>query len=74
MLFFLQNIRGVLFANISSFFQNERSRICNWSPDSARFPPHIPNGKYMVEVQGMFGTTELFLIRLYATIDRPIVN
>ncbi|KAF2888010.1 hypothetical protein ILUMI_18163 [Ignelater luminosus] len=53
--------------------KNKAMIVCNWSPDASRFPPYIPNGRYMIEAQGLFRTTELYVARLYATVYRPIV-
>ncbi|KAF2893346.1 hypothetical protein ILUMI_12828 [Ignelater luminosus] len=56
------------------FLKNRTYRICNWSPDEAHFPPLIPNGRYMVEIQALVRTEEMFLARGYGTIYRPIVK
>ncbi|KAF2891656.1 hypothetical protein ILUMI_14517, partial [Ignelater luminosus] len=47
---------------------------CNWRPNAARFPPFIPNGKYMLELQGLFRTEEICLLRAYGVVHRPIVK
>ncbi|KAF2902472.1 hypothetical protein ILUMI_03712, partial [Ignelater luminosus] len=55
------------------FLKNQLVRVCNWFPDQAHFPPFIPNGSYMLEVQGLFKASELFLLHGYVTVHRPIV-
>ncbi|KAF2890685.1 hypothetical protein ILUMI_15488 [Ignelater luminosus] len=48
--------------------KNKLQTICNWSPDPARFLPFIPDGKYMLELQGFFQTSELYRLRFYASV------
>ncbi|KAF2887567.1 hypothetical protein ILUMI_18606 [Ignelater luminosus] len=55
------------------FLQNQLITFCNWSPDQAHLPPFMPNGKYMLELQGLFKTSEIYLLRAYITIYRSIV-
>ncbi|KAF2894313.1 hypothetical protein ILUMI_11861, partial [Ignelater luminosus] len=47
--------------------------MCNWTPDEAHFPPFVPDGNYMLEIQGLFKTFDLYTLRVYFTIFRPIV-
>ncbi|KAF2905353.1 hypothetical protein ILUMI_00823 [Ignelater luminosus] len=46
--------------------------ICNWSPDESLFPPMVPDGDYMLEMEGMLRSVQLFVVRSYGTVYRPI--
>lgn len=42
-------------------------------PDEKKFPPYIPDGRYMVEMTGMHHSTEIWVGRGYAEVFRPFV-
>ncbi|KAF2885076.1 hypothetical protein ILUMI_21079 [Ignelater luminosus] len=54
--------------------QEKIMHICHWQPDPARLPPFMPDGQYMIEIQGLFGSEEMYIARAYSTVYRPIVN
>ncbi|KAF2897248.1 hypothetical protein ILUMI_08921 [Ignelater luminosus] len=56
------------------FLKDVPTRACNWSPDETRFPPFIPDGEYMLEIQMIFRNAELYVLRAYSSIYRPIVK
>ncbi|KAF2885077.1 hypothetical protein ILUMI_21080 [Ignelater luminosus] len=56
------------------FVKEKTMHICHWQPDPAHLPPFIPDGQYMIELQGLFGSEEMYIARAYATVYRPIVD
>ncbi|KAF2884918.1 hypothetical protein ILUMI_21252 [Ignelater luminosus] len=54
--------------------KNRVGGFCKWSPDPAHFPPNIPDGKYMVELQGTFDSNEMYVLHGYGTVFRPIAK
>ncbi|KAF2903223.1 hypothetical protein ILUMI_02964 [Ignelater luminosus] len=49
-----------------------RYLICNWSPDGSRFPPNIPNGKYMMKLEWYHANIKIFVANMYVNIYRPL--
>ncbi|KAF2903384.1 hypothetical protein ILUMI_02802 [Ignelater luminosus] len=56
------------------YLKDVPTRACNWSPDETRFPPFLPDGEYMIEIQAIFRNAELYVVRGYGSIYRPIVK
>lgn len=53
--------------------QERNYTICNFTPDTTRLPPLIPNGRYKVVLEGSYGSLELWSQYLLIEITRPIV-
>ncbi|KAF2881833.1 hypothetical protein ILUMI_24334 [Ignelater luminosus] len=47
--------------------------ICNWTIDQSKFPPLIPTGRYMAELQYIYITEEAMVLRAYGGVVRPFV-
>ncbi|KAF2887610.1 hypothetical protein ILUMI_18563, partial [Ignelater luminosus] len=56
------------------FLKDIPTHVCNWSPDESKLPPFIPSGEYMIEAQAVFRNTEIFVVRAYGDIYRPITK
>ncbi|KAF2880521.1 hypothetical protein ILUMI_25658, partial [Ignelater luminosus] len=48
--------------------------ICNWTVEKAKFPPGIPSGRYMAELQYLYLTDEALVLHFYTGIARPFVQ
>ncbi|KAF2888083.1 hypothetical protein ILUMI_18091, partial [Ignelater luminosus] len=74
---FIKDIGGVGSAKCKNFVgcpsqKGKEYHICNFGPDASKLPPFIPNGRYMLELQGMYGTNEIWLAKVYGEVVRPI--
>ncbi|KAF2900862.1 hypothetical protein ILUMI_05321 [Ignelater luminosus] len=55
-------------------YEKERNyTVCNYKPDSSKFPPLVPSGRYKIEAEGTYGSTQLWNSYLLIEITRPIV-
>ncbi|KAF2897442.1 hypothetical protein ILUMI_08733, partial [Ignelater luminosus] len=48
--------------------------VCNWTLEQAKFPPYIPTGRYMMELQYLYLTDEVLVLHGYAGVVRPFVQ
>ncbi|KAF2882254.1 hypothetical protein ILUMI_23922 [Ignelater luminosus] len=62
--------------NISDcmFFKDRTYHVCNAVPDESKLPPHIPSGRYMLEIEVSYGSIKLFVAKIYFAITRPEVK
>ncbi|KAF2881923.1 hypothetical protein ILUMI_24253 [Ignelater luminosus] len=42
--------------------------LCNFVPDWSKLPPLIPNGRYKIEIQGVYNSIEVWLMALYGEV------
>lgn len=54
--------------------QGKEYYICNFTPDKSKFPPLIPSGRYMLELQANYNDTDLWNIRGTGEIFRSILK
>ncbi|KAF2899714.1 hypothetical protein ILUMI_06460 [Ignelater luminosus] len=52
--------------------KKETLTVYNWKPNSSKFPPHVPNGKYKLEMQAVYFSAEVFVMNAYGTVSRPL--
>ncbi|KAF2893250.1 hypothetical protein ILUMI_12925 [Ignelater luminosus] len=57
-----------------TFFKDKTYHVCNAVPDESKLPPHIPSGRYMLEIEISYRSIQLFLAKAYVAITRPEVK